>query len=324
MPTTQNSVRRTFTTGRSVSRSSHPNWISAPARTIWATSLTCGRSGRDVVQQADRAHREGHQEERRQPGRRAGEDDRRQRGHDDRHAAEQRDRLAVPPVRARRGDEPDPAGDPLAGERGRDRDEERDEEERGDRAHRDARRVTPGRAAWPTCPPPRRRSARPRARPRGPAPGPRTSGRRPGRPAAAATAARSTPTRRLVPSSTVTARSVFRRSVRHGTPSTVVSSWTPPESVSTRRRVVHQRRGTPGSRAGPPGAAAAAAPARPSTRAPRADAGCGGGRGSSTGIAAATGSIARPGRRGSVSRDDPRSRAGGGSAPRSRRAARPR
>ena len=37
------------------------------------------------------------------------------------------------------------------------------------------------------------------------------------------------------PGSTVTGRSVFSRSVRHGTPSTVVSSWMPPESVSTSR-----------------------------------------------------------------------------------------
>src|SRR6266568_1727531 len=45
----------------------------------------------------------------------------------------------------------------------------------------------------------------------------------------------SSPTRRLLPSVTVTGRSVFSRSVMHGTPSTVVSSWTPPESVSTSR-----------------------------------------------------------------------------------------
>jgi hypothetical protein len=35
-------------------------------------------------------------------------------------------------------------------------------------------------------------------------------------------------------------RSVFSRSVRHGTPRTVVSSWIPPESVSTIARVRHQ------------------------------------------------------------------------------------
>ncbi len=39
----------------------------------------------------------------------------------------------------------------------------------------------------------------------------------------------------LVPCSTVIGRSVFSRIVRHGTPSAVVSSCTPPESVSTRR-----------------------------------------------------------------------------------------
>ena len=38
------------------------------------------------------------------------------------------------------------------------------------------------------------------------------------------------------PRLTVIGRSVFSRSVRHGTPSTVVSSWMPPESVSTSRR----------------------------------------------------------------------------------------
>src|SRR5262249_2063370 len=65
-----------------------------------------------------------------------------------------------------------------------------------------------------------------------------SSGTRPGlaRPArtsvAAATAlAGSVPTSWLVPTSTVTGRSVFSRSVRQGTPSAVVSSWMPPESV---------------------------------------------------------------------------------------------
>ena len=41
------------------------------------------------------------------------------------------------------------------------------------------------------------------------------------------------PTRRLVPRSTVTGRSVFARIVRHGIPRTDDSSWTPPESVKT-------------------------------------------------------------------------------------------
>ena len=45
----------------------------------------------------------------------------------------------------------------------------------------------------------------------------------------------SSPTRTLVPCSTVTGRSVLLRSVRQGTPRTVVSSWMPPESVSTSR-----------------------------------------------------------------------------------------
>lgn len=43
----------------------------------------------------------------------------------------------------------------------------------------------------------------------------------------------STPTIRLVPWVTVIGRSVFSRSVRQGTPSAVLSSWAPPESVST-------------------------------------------------------------------------------------------
>ena len=46
-------------------------------------------------------------------------------------------------------------------------------------------------------------------------------------------AVRIRPTTVFVPSVTVIGRSVLSRSVRHGTPSTVVSSWTPPESVST-------------------------------------------------------------------------------------------
>ena len=41
------------------------------------------------------------------------------------------------------------------------------------------------------------------------------------------------PITRFVPDVTVIGRSVDVRSVRHGTPRTVVSSWTPPESVST-------------------------------------------------------------------------------------------
>lgn len=43
----------------------------------------------------------------------------------------------------------------------------------------------------------------------------------------------SVPTSRLVPIVIVMGRSVFSRSVKHGIPRTVVSSWTPPESVRT-------------------------------------------------------------------------------------------
>ena len=43
-----------------------------------------------------------------------------------------------------------------------------------------------------------------------------------------------------MPCSTVIGRSVFSRIVRHGTPSAVVSSWMPPESVSTRRALAEQ------------------------------------------------------------------------------------
>jgi hypothetical protein len=50
---------------------------------------------------------------------------------------------------------------------------------------------------------------------------------------AAVMADRLVPTRWFVPSSIVTGRSVVVRSVRHGTPSAVVSYWIPPESVST-------------------------------------------------------------------------------------------
>ncbi len=49
------------------------------------------------------------------------------------------------------------------------------------------------------------------------------------------------PTTRLVPSVTVTGRSVFSRSVRHGMPSAVDSSCRPPESVRIRLRVRRQR-----------------------------------------------------------------------------------
>ena len=44
----------------------------------------------------------------------------------------------------------------------------------------------------------------------------------------------SCPTRTFVPRVTVIGRSVFSRTVRHGTPRKVVSSWMPPESVMTR------------------------------------------------------------------------------------------
>ena len=53
--------------------------------------------------------------------------------------------------------------------------------------------------------------------------------------AAATMACGSMPTRVLVPWSTVIGRSVFSRMVMQGTPSAVVSSWMPPESVSTMR-----------------------------------------------------------------------------------------
>ena len=39
----------------------------------------------------------------------------------------------------------------------------------------------------------------------------------------------------LVPSVTVTGRSVFSRKVMQGTPKAVVSSWMPPESLNTIR-----------------------------------------------------------------------------------------
>jgi hypothetical protein len=41
------------------------------------------------------------------------------------------------------------------------------------------------------------------------------------------------PTRTFVPAEIVTGRSVFSRTVRHGTPRNVVYSWMPPESVMT-------------------------------------------------------------------------------------------
>ena len=50
---------------------------------------------------------------------------------------------------------------------------------------------------------------------------------------AAAIRSEALPTNRLVPRRTVIGRSVFSRSVKHGTPSTDVSSCNPPESVST-------------------------------------------------------------------------------------------
>ena len=49
----------------------------------------------------------------------------------------------------------------------------------------------------------------------------------------AATASASSGSNVFVPTSTVLGRSVLGRSVRHGTPSAVVSSWIPPESVTT-------------------------------------------------------------------------------------------
>ena len=58
----------------------------------------------------------------------------------------------------------------------------------------------------------------------------------------------SSPTSWLVPSVMVMGRSVLSRSVRQGTPSTVVSSWMPPESVST-SRAPPAGRGSRGSRA---------------------------------------------------------------------------
>ena len=46
----------------------------------------------------------------------------------------------------------------------------------------------------------------------------------------------------FVPISTVIGRSVFSRNVMHGIPSTVVSSWIPPESVRTRRAQLISRK----------------------------------------------------------------------------------
>jgi len=53
------------------------------------------------------------------------------------------------------------------------------------------------------------------------------------RPSAGASLAGSVPISSLVPSVTVSGRSVVLRIVMHGTPITVVSSVTPPESVMT-------------------------------------------------------------------------------------------
>ena len=55
----------------------------------------------------------------------------------------------------------------------------------------------------------------------------------------------SSPSSVFVPCVTVTGRSVLSRSVKHGTPSTVVSSWTPPESVTTAARLGLQREEAP-------------------------------------------------------------------------------
>ena len=55
-------------------------------------------------------------------------------------------------------------------------------------------------------------------------------------------AAGSSLTRRLVPIVVVAGRSVFPRRVRQGTFRTVVSSWIPPESVSTKRALAMRPR----------------------------------------------------------------------------------
>ena len=84
------------------------------------------------------------------------------------------------------------------------------------------------------------RCAPPRARPTARAPARacrRPQGRRR---RSRACASRSRPTSVFVPCSTVIGRSVFSRIVRHGTASAVVSSWMPPESVSTNRALAEQ------------------------------------------------------------------------------------
>ena len=67
----------------------------------------------------------------------------------------------------------------------------------------------------------------------------------------------------LVPIDTVTGRSVLSRSVRHGTPRKVVSSWMPPESVSTPAASRRAGSGTRGSRAARARAGPASSASRP-------------------------------------------------------------
>ena len=122
----------------------------------------------------------------------------------------------------------------------------------GDRAQAGlARRLTGRGQAQPMAGPRRRLSAVRARRDRRRTPAPGRSARRPARPtgraraagggslstlsAAATIRSGSRPTSWFVPSVTVIGRSVLSRRVRHGTPSTVVSSCTPPESVSTSR-----------------------------------------------------------------------------------------
>ena len=59
------------------------------------------------------------------------------------------------------------------------------------------------------------------------------AGRRASSAGISASRAGSSPSTVFVPCVSVTGRSVLSRSVKHGTPSAVVSSWTPPESVTT-------------------------------------------------------------------------------------------
>ena len=81
----------------------------------------------------------------------------------------------------------------------------------------------------------RRRCARRRAHPRAPARAPpRRLAPRLGESRRRCRAASCRPAR-WCPRAMVTGRSVFSRRVTHGTPSAVVSSWMPPESVSTKR-----------------------------------------------------------------------------------------